>query len=232
MIEPDAPGVASAWARIEAGLSRVLPESLPLLAPPAGEPAIDAVEAALGVTLPPDFRESLRVHDGTGWGLPSPVPLDHLYDTGGIVEATRMWRENADPDADGPAAWAHLVDTNHLSLAGPVRPAIGGPGHVMVGDMNGDVRWFLDFDPAPGGTSGQVVRVDIECGQWGVLAPSWRDLLLRYATDLESYAVDPDGSPLDVDPDTGPACEWGLAPDAVGVRPDWLRDVRPEATGD
>jgi cell wall assembly regulator SMI1 len=229
MIDRDAGDVVAAWARIETGLGRVLPASLPLLAAPAGEPAIDAVEAALGIALPPDFRESLRVHNGTRWGRPSPVPLDLLYDTDGIVEATRMWRANdsSDPNVDDPQAWAYLVDRGHLALTGPVRPIVGAPGRVVVGDMNGDVHWYLDFDPAPGGTPGQVVRVDIECGQWDVLAPSWRELLLRYAEDLESYAADPGGSALDVDRDSGPACEWGLGSGTGVTRPDWLRGVRP-----
>lgn len=229
MIGTDAASVVAAWARIEAGLRRVLPDSLRLLGAPADEPAIDAVEAALGVALPPSFRESLRVHNGTGWGWPAPVPLNWLYDTDGIVEATHVWRDNdsSDSNVDNPEAWAYLVDSNHLFLTGAVRPIVVGPDRVMVGDMNGDVHWYLDFDPAPGGTPGQVVRVDIECGQWDVLAPSWRELLVRYAEDLESYAVDPHSSPLDVDQGAGPACEWGLGPDTDAVRPDWLRGVQP-----
>ncbi len=157
------------------------------------------------------------------------MPLERLYDTDGMVAATRMWRDNdsLDPSVDDPESWAYLVDTNDLSLTGPVRPIVGAPGCLMVGDMNGDVHWYLDFDPAPGGTLGQVVRVDIECGQWDVMAPSWRELLLRYADDLESYAADPHGSSLDLDRDTGPACEWGLASGNDAVRPDWLRGVQP-----
>ncbi|MGH3657614.1 MAG: SMI1/KNR4 family protein [Micromonosporaceae bacterium] len=84
--------VADAWARIDAGLGRVLPASLRQLAAPAEVEAIDAVEAALAVVLPQDFRASLRIHNGTrgifsGSGQPSPVPLDCLYDTHQIVEA-------------------------------------------------------------------------------------------------------------------------------------------------
>lgn len=85
--------VARAWAQVEAGLNRVLPASLRRLAAPAGEQEIDAVEAALGVVLPPDFRASLGIHNG-----------------------------------------------------------------------------FPDLAPAPGGTPGQAVRVDVECGLWDVLA--------------------------------------------------------------
>lgn len=227
-------GVDGAWARLEAALSRVLPASLGLLAAPADVPAIDAVEADLAVVLPPDFRASLRVHNGTKWspgsGQPSPVPLDCLYDTSGIVETTRMWRDNyaADPDFDDPRVWAHLVDSRQLCLNGPVRPIVGSAGAVVVGDMNGDVHWFLDFDPAPGGAPGQVVRVDVECSSWDVLALSWTQLLVRYAEDLELFAAAPDRSPLEVDQDSGPRCEWGTTPtEAWGTRPAWLRDVQP-----
>ncbi|MET8372386.1 SMI1/KNR4 family protein [Micromonospora profundi] len=229
-------GVTEAWRRIEAGLSRVLPASLRQLKAPAPVQAIDAVEAALAVPLPQDFRASLRIHNGTKWRYdsgqlqPSPVPLDYLYDTNEIIEMTRMWRDNyhPEPEWDDPQVWAYLVDQGeHLWLNGPVRPIIGSPGAVVVGDMNGDVRWLLDFDPAPGGTPGQVVRVDVECATWDVLAPSWTQLLVRYAEDLELFAADPDKSPLEIDRLAGPECEWGSTPsDSWGVRPAWLQNVQ------
>lgn len=167
--------------------------------------------------------------DFPGSGQPSPVPLDYLYDTDQIVEVTRTWRDNyaADPVFDDPRVWAYLVDQADICLNGPVRPIVGSAGAVVVGDMNGDVHWFLDFDPAPGGTPGQVVRVDVECSSWDVLAPSWTQLLVRYAEDLELFAADPDSSSLVIDQDFGPECEWGSTPtDSWGTRPAWLRDVQ------
>ncbi|WP_165947120.1 SMI1/KNR4 family protein [Micromonospora sp. 15K316] len=225
--------VTEAWTRIEDALGRVLPASLGQLSAPAETPEIDAVEAALAVSLPEDFRAGLRVHNGTGWahsapGQPSPVPLDQLYGTDQIIEATRMWRDNhhPEPDWDGPRVWAHFVDEEMLRLNGPVRPVVGSPGAVVVGGMNGDVHWLLDLDPAPGGTPGQVVRVDVECASWDVLAPSWTQLLVRYAEDLELFAADPDSSTLTIDQDFGPECEWGTSFDLWGTRPAWLRDVQ------
>lgn len=227
-------GVDRAWARIEASLGRILPASLRQLEPPAEVQAIDAVEAALAVVLPQDFRASLRTHNGTKWsagqpGQPSPVPLDYLYGTDQIVAATRMWRDNyaAEPVFHDPRVWAHLIDNGMICLNGPVRPIVGSAGAVMVGDMNGDVHWFLDFDPAPGGMLGQVVRVDVECSSWDVLAPSWTQLLVRYAEDLELYAAAPDSSALKIGQDCGPECEWGSTlTDSWTTRPAWLRDVQ------
>jgi hypothetical protein len=144
-------GVADAWARIEAGLSRVLPASLRQLAAPAEVQAIDAVEAALAVVLPEDFRGSFRIHNATTWewGRPSPVPLHFLYDTNQIVEATRTG-DRPDPVFDDPRVWAYLVDSDMLWLNGSVRPTLGSAGKIWVGTMNGDVDWFLDLDPPPG----------------------------------------------------------------------------------
>ncbi|MET7750776.1 SMI1/KNR4 family protein [Micromonospora sp. NPDC005367] len=225
-------GVTEAWKRIEDGLSRVLPASLRHLAAPAEVQEIDAVEAALAQPLPPDLRASLRVHNGTTWphagsGQPSPVPLDWFYDTSQIIEATRMWRDNHNPEPewDDPQVWAYLVDEELMRLNGPVRPVVGTAGTVVVGDMNGDVHWLLDFDPAPGGTPGQVVRVDIECSSWDVLAPSWAQLLHRYAEDLELFAADPGRSTLTIDQDLGPACEWGMTSELWATRPAWLQGV-------
>ncbi|MEV6967247.1 SMI1/KNR4 family protein [Hamadaea sp. NPDC051192] len=228
MTHPDAGQIVTeAWARIEAALARVLPETVPTLRPPATEAEIDAVEAALGLPLPPDFQASLRVHDGTEWAKPSAVPLDLLYPAAEIVEATRMWRDGSDDDPlwTDPGVLAYQIDDKTIRVSGAVRPTLTGENRVPVGTMNGDVWWLLDLDPPQGGTPGQVFRVDPECTTWDVLAPSWTELLLRYADDLERYAADPSTSTLDIDAYAGPACEWGEQPDAVGIRPEWLRDV-------
>ena len=90
--------------------------------------------------------------------------------------------------------------------------------------MNGDVYWLLDLDPPPGGTPGQVVRVDPECQRWDVLAPSWTRLLDRYADDLGNGAVP-------VHPSVGPECEWGIPAGERSTRPDWLRGVEAREPG-
>ncbi|MGI5184440.1 SMI1/KNR4 family protein [Dactylosporangium sp. CA-152071] len=218
--------IVAAWRRIEAALGRVLPAALELLPGPADGAAVEAVEAALRVALPEDFKASLLVHNGTTWGMPSPMPLYQLYGTDDLVGQTREWWDCADPDPelDEPGAWAYHIDEGSLHLSGAVRPVVGGERTVLVGDLNGDVLWYLDLDPAPGGTVGQVVRVDVECAMWDVLAPSWRQLLLDYAAELERTAA---GEPttLDIDARTGPTCDWGVTDRRNGHRPAWLQGV-------
>jgi cell wall assembly regulator SMI1 len=218
--------IKSAWIRVEAALSRVLPDSLTLLAGPAEASEIDAIEAALGVTLPLDFRASLRIHNGSNYGNPAPVPLEYLFSSSEIVKMTRAWHSEEDPDIDNPPVMACLIDEGMIHVSGPVRPTSSLTNRVVVGTMNGDVNWFIDLDPPEGGTPGQVVRLDLECCQWDVLAPSWTALLVRYAEDLERFADDPESSTLEIDEDSGPASEWGVDPIDKLPRPAWLRDVQ------
>ncbi|MFC3494905.1 SMI1/KNR4 family protein [Glycomyces rhizosphaerae] len=113
---------------------------------------IDAVEAALGISLPPDFRTSLRIHNGTECGDPSTVPLDYLFNTGDIHEMTRAWHAEEDQEFDDPSAMACLIDEGMIHVKGPVRPTSSLAGRAVVGTMNGDVNWFLDLDPPKGRT--------------------------------------------------------------------------------
>jgi len=86
------------WSRIEAVLRATAPDRFAALADGATPEAIKAAETRLGVTLPPDVRESYAVHDGSGeidivpyeiYGLIA-VPLHSLAE---MVREWQMWQE-------------------------------------------------------------------------------------------------------------------------------------------
>jgi hypothetical protein len=93
---------------------------------------------------------------------------------------------------------------------------------VPIGSFNGDVFRYVDMDPAPGGTVGQVIEVDPEAVSWRVLAPSFGDLLARFADALEAGAVE-----WDAEDD---AASW-LPPAEEGM-PDYLRGHAPPEDDD
>ena len=64
-----------------------------------------------------------------------------------------------------------------------------------ITSMNGDVCRYLDFDPAEGGETGQVIEVDAECCTHQVLASSFEEFLAGYAQQLRTglYEVDDEG---------------------------------------
>ena len=168
------------WARIEAVLRATAPDRFAALATGATPEAIKAAETRLGVTLPPDVRESYAVHDGSGevdivpyeiYGLIA-VPLHSLAE---IVREWQMWQEwRRDGTYHRPA-----------SPEGPVKADRYNTRWVPITWDGGAVNLCIDLDPAPGGVSGQVICLD-HLEPLCVVAEGWRALLERYAADLEA----------------------------------------------
>src|SRR5258708_5395745 len=56
--------VSDSWTKIEAWLGGNAPSICKSLRPPAKDAALAILQTKLGLTLPADFTESIRVHDG------------------------------------------------------------------------------------------------------------------------------------------------------------------------
>lgn len=177
------------WERVRRALDTHAPGLSKTLRRGADEAALGAAEAALGVTLPDEVRESMRIHDGTsyyivdGWEF---EPVDR------IVSLHAMFCEFVD---DGTIT---LGDSNWVRTHGPVRPQKWNRRWISIAsDGNGD-HLALDLDPPPDGTLGQVIRIDRDVRDVYVIAPSLRAMLEGFADDLEQGRYD-----IERDPDRG-----------------------------
>lgn len=184
--------IATVWAAIESWCEASSPGLLAALNGPASRADIDAL-AATGLPLPAAFVESLARHDGEADDVESGL----FAGSGALLPAARIpdVRDRLrDALADGPG------DAGGLAI-GPVRTMAYNERWLPIADRNGDVTWFLDFDPAPGGTAGQVIRVDLECNEWVVCAPSFEAYLAAFLDELRAgRVVDEDGEPIDEQP--------------------------------
>src|SRR5215470_15643416 len=85
--------IVSLWDQIEDWLNTHYPQmwatTRPFLAPGASEEAVHRAEAALGVTLPEDFKAFYRLHNGEGAGF----FLDHheFLSLEGIIGTWQMY---------------------------------------------------------------------------------------------------------------------------------------------
>ncbi len=148
--------------------------------PGASEASIALAEQAMGLQFPDDLRASYLLHDGSG---------DTLFPWGfvllGLEEMVRDWRtlrrlfekENWPAEPDDPIRPVHW-------------DALWVPA---VSNESGDYH-FVDLDPAPGGTVGQVICFHHEVGPIRVLANGFGEWLGGYADQLEAgiYYYDPD----------------------------------------
>ena len=183
--------VAASWAGIEAWAGRERPQMLETLRGPADADALAALRAC-GLPVPEALLQSLAIHDGEDEVEDSGLfPHGTWLSCAGILQHLEMLgqiRESLGDD-DSDAATPTL---------GPVKPRSFSEHWLPIIDANGDIVWYLDFDPAPGGQSGQVIRVDAEGGEWLVCAPDYASFLAGWHDALVAGEIyDEDGEPAD-----------------------------------
>ncbi len=180
------------WQRIARWHREHLPEALrsddrprEFLNPGAEDDALDAIEQAVGVSLPADVRESYRLHNGSRneyailpWGY-------HLLPLAAVAQAWQMWQGHV---ANG------LWEGESSEPEGPIRPVHWNTRWVPISHNGGGDHQCVDLDPTRGGKVGQVIAFNHEVGPVRVLAPSFGAWLRAYAAELEGgrYRYDPD----------------------------------------
>ncbi|MTD59150.1 SMI1/KNR4 family protein [Amycolatopsis pithecellobii] len=160
--------ISSAWAVIDAWLERHAPASAQARRGPATSAEIAAAEAELGFALPPDFAESVAVHDGQPDGCDD-FPYRPLLPLAGIVATRRMLMEVAADGGwlgeDGDDAWWHEQ-------------------WLPIGRLDGDVE-LLDCRPGPGyGRLGVRPNDDVAHFEPGWGLPDFAGYLDAIATAL------------------------------------------------
>lgn len=163
--------VESIWKRLEAHLSTVDGASSEI-GPPASDAKIALCEAALSVTLPSDFRESLRCHDGVGRIL-FLIGDFRLWSVDEIVSLNQSKR-------------SRRIRNEFCSgdKSGRVRDVINSPLWIDFGDNGGSAGLAIDLDPGEKGTFGQII-VQYE-DETVVLADGMLEFLEGAATEIES----------------------------------------------
>jgi cell wall assembly regulator SMI1 len=171
------------WTRLEA--LAVRHGATLALAPALSEDAIAAAEAKLGASLPAGYRASLALHDGQasfaggGGGLPWMPGCGALAPLAKVLE---QWAEVQSLVADFPPPEATEDEDRIRSGTYRARriPIAGTPY------WDGDTT-YLDLDPGPAGTSGQLITLVTEC-DFVTLGPSFEAALARWVEALESGA--------------------------------------------
>ncbi len=150
------------------------------LRPGASEAEIAAVEAALGLPFPTDFRASLRIHDGEDWqqGIRW---LDNAMLLLPIANILTSWQEQQ----TYYARWGEDEYVDDYQDQGRIRNVIFHPRRIPIAEQEGVCGLWLDFTPGPAGIAGQVILDITEC-EFIVLAPSFHAFLTRYLELLET----------------------------------------------
>lgn len=120
------------------------------LNPPATEEALAFLLAALGKSPPPDLAEWLLIHDGESGQVGLLGLGAHLFSSAeiGSTYLSLIGHEDLDEQDE------------FMFVSGPARQRAASNHWIPVAQINNEMV-FLDYDPMPGGRSGQVIFVDV-----------------------------------------------------------------------
>ncbi|OOH78163.1 molybdenum cofactor biosynthesis protein MoeA [Pseudomonas koreensis] len=159
------------WQLLEASLQAHKPTLLADLNPPATSKALQRLQSELGVSLPEDFINALRGHDGQE-GISEPLLGAYQWlSSARILDAWAFWKKQsesagfdnsgAEPDPGVQDDWWNI---------GWIPFASNGSGDYLC----------LDLVPAAGGRSGQVISVWHDDGARCVVSESFSTWFARF----------------------------------------------------
>lgn len=207
--------------RILSWATQNAPQTVANLNKPAAISDLDAIESEFGMPLPQGFGELWKSFDGDGLGTWLAIfgNGNQMLSCKELIEHYKLDQEIGkslyDPAMHKIGFWKDRIADHVIFVRGAVKPLMLHPKWLPFTSMNGDVIRYFDFDPAPGGTPGQVIEVDPEGCSYQVLADSLSAFLSDYADQLESGAYSVAGNGFiesSVEPDP---FEWGM--------PGWLK---------
>ncbi len=166
------------WKRIEKWLEQHLSNMSKGLSPAATDEQIRSAEQLLGVKFPDDMKESFSIHDGQSGRATPLVGEWQLFSLKYMVSDWQAMKELFD-------AGDLSSDGISIETIGPVQAQWWNPKWIEIATNGAGDLYCVDFDPAPGGTVGQIVVFWHMVSKRQVIATSFRAWLEQFADDLE-----------------------------------------------
>ncbi len=177
------------WQRFENWLKINAPHLLPKLNPGATQEDIERLEDCIGMTLPADFVEFYKIHNGQVEGSEGFIDSEELMDIDDIIGGSNFWKGLLDSrtfEDDGRQFTSDPDDGVKNNWWNPLWVP-------FTHDYSGD-HICLDLDPTPYGNFGQVIQMRHDSGYRDLYASTFTKWFENYVTGLENgkyvYAKD------------------------------------------
>lgn len=181
--------IRSAFEALKIAVATVAPNSIENLNPPATQEQLSEIQERVPL-LPADWVEILSLHEGEemiSWISMFPNGMQ-LMTVNHILENIRYAESNEEYDG------TDLVLSGQMDRPiGPVKPISLSKKRVPFAHINGELIWYFDFDPAPGGRAGQIIYEDLEGSVLSLVANSLDHLFEQYQNGLKNGDFFADG---------------------------------------
>ncbi|HEY9733755.1 MAG TPA: SMI1/KNR4 family protein [Drouetiella sp.] len=167
----------AAWKRFEDWLTRHAPAVLEGLYPGATAAEIEDVEKKLGVQLPQSMRDFYSIHNGQDDQSPSFMRGTTFLKLDQIHSEWSVWKDLLDKEV--------FIDFLSEPDSG-IRSDWWNPKWIPLTYDGSGNHFCLDCDPAPGGTSGQIITMWHDAPERNLQARSFEEWIRDFADGLES----------------------------------------------
>ncbi|VUG17853.1 DEBR0S2_17788g1_1 [Brettanomyces bruxellensis] len=215
------PPIQEIWEKIDKWLDREFPELGDDMENGATVSDLNAFEKDLGVSLPLDFRESYKIHDGqVSLGKTRGLIFSYpLMDLESIAGETAVWRKvydriqgksfSDDVDKKGQLKqqkgfYSKFVSNQRSLPEGAIQPLYCHPNWIPFVKDNAGNNIALDLAAGPKGHWGQVILFGRDYDTKVVVASSFSEFLFNLSEDLEDgkFEIDEDENLLYYDHNT------------------------------
>lgn len=180
------------WLRLKQVLDAHFPDyDEGSLQPGASLAQIESVEAEIGLRLPEDVRAAYLHFDGVVYPGKCrtrtqriPPLILPFYDWANIEWVVAAWREQC-----GHRSWlsTHAGPVPVPCASDQVRDGLAmDRGWIPIGNAHMSTYVACDLNPGPAGTSGQLIKVDLQTLSTSVISPSFSTYIEQLLDAIET----------------------------------------------
>ncbi|MBA0166831.1 MULTISPECIES: SMI1/KNR4 family protein [Pectobacterium] len=163
------------WTVFETWLEAHWPEGRNGLNPPATEQEIGALEHALGISLPEDYKACLRIHNGQDTYSGGLFENAEFLSTHAVREQWEIWQSLL---SDGQ------FEGIQSSPEDGIKADWWNTKWIPFTHNGGGDHYCLDLDPAPGGQHGQIITMWHDMDEREKLSSSFAHWFQSYVSDV------------------------------------------------
>src|SRR5690606_12156798 len=166
----------NSWKRMKSWLKTNAAHIVDELNGPATDEELLALEQQLNLTLPQEYKSFLKIHNGQDRDSEGLIDTEELLSTERVLEEWTVWKDLLD-NGD--------FDDSQSDPDEGVKEDWWNPKWVPITYDGSGNHYCLDLDPAPGGTSGQIIRMWHDSGERELLADSFAEWIEDYTDQWE-----------------------------------------------
>lgn len=169
------------WERFKGWLGKNFQEGLDDLNEPVSDEKISDLESKLSISLPEDFKEFLKIHNGQAGDAGWLIDGQELLSTERILDEWKVWKGLLDG-----GGFDDFEESEEEDRGNGVKSDWWNAKWIPFTYDGAGNHLCIDLDPASGGKIGQIITMWHDDDEREVKGSSFNEWFSKYIQDLEN----------------------------------------------